>query len=80
MFIPFAFQGTKADTDAQAYITEVKAQGGTLSLAEETAIDKFYTNLKSAGLYAKLHVFYPFIGEQQVVMLSKVLIQEEHMI
>ena len=66
MFSPFAFQGTKAggggDADAQAYITEVKAQGGTLSAAEETAIETFYTDLKTAGLYTKLHVFYPFLG------------------
>lgn len=66
MFSPFAFQGTKAggggDADAQAYITEVKAQGGTLSAAEETAIETFYGDLKTAGLYTKLHVFYPFLG------------------
>ena len=65
MFIPFAFQGTQVssgDVDATAYIDEVKAQGGTLSGAEETAITTFYTNLKSAGIYSKLHVFYPFLG------------------
>ena len=65
MFIPFAFQGTQAssgDADATAYINEVIAQGGTLSSAEETAIEAFYTNLKSAGIYTKLHVFYPFLG------------------
>tara|TARA_R110000782_G_C14783347_1_gene410195 strand:+ start:72 stop:1580 length:1509 start_codon:yes stop_codon:yes gene_type:complete len=66
MFIPFSFQGTKAggggDADATAYIDEVIAQGGTLSGAEETAIETFYTNLKTAGIYSKLHVFYPFLG------------------
>ena len=66
MFTPFSFfsppNGGGGDADADAYIAEVIAQGGTLSGAEETAIDTFYTNLKSAGIYNKLHVFYPFLG------------------
>lgn len=50
------------DPDATAYINEVKAQGGTLSGAEETAINTFYTTLKTENIYSKLYVIYPFLG------------------
>ena len=50
------------DPDATAYIDEVKAQGGTLSGAEETAINTFYTTLKTENIYSKLYVMYPFLG------------------
>ena len=50
------------DADANAYIAEVIAQGGTLSAGDETAIQTFYTELKDEGLYSNLDVIYPFIG------------------
>jgi len=50
------------DADADAYIAAVTTAGGTLSGAEETAIQTFYTDLKTAGVYSQLICMYPFMG------------------
>lgn len=64
MFTPFAFYkgGIAFDADAQAYITEVLAQGGTLSATLQNAINDFYLGLKSDGLYTKVLYMFPFLG------------------
>jgi len=64
MFSPFGFMGTQAggDADATAYINAVITAGGSLSAGEQTSIDTFYVNLKSLGIYSKLHVMYPVLG------------------
>ena len=67
MFIPFGFMNTQAgggggDADANAYISAITTAGGSLSGTEETAINTFFTTLKSDGIYSKLHIMYPFLG------------------
>ena len=66
MFSPFGFMGTQAggglDPDATAYINAVITAGGSFSGVEETAIDTFYVNLKSDGIYSKLIQMYTFMG------------------
>ena len=65
MFIPFGFMAGQAaggDADADAYILAVTTAGGSLSGAEETAIQDFYVGLKSDGIYSKLYTMYPFLG------------------
>ena len=67
MFSPFGFMGTQAgggggDIDATAYINAVITAGGSFSGVEETAIDTFYVNLKSSGIYNKLFAMYPYMG------------------
>lgn len=53
---------TSFDADAQAYIDAIDTAGGSLSSAEETAIDTFFVDLKSSGVYSKLYALYPFLG------------------
>jgi len=68
MFTPFAFVKQEAapapsiDPDAQAYIDEVIAAGGTLSGGNQTAIDDFYKALKANSLYSEILYMYPFMG------------------
>jgi hypothetical protein len=50
------------DADADAYIAAINTAGGSLSGAEETAIQTFFTDLKSDGIYSKISVMYPFLG------------------
>jgi hypothetical protein len=50
------------DADAQAYIDEVLAVGGTLSAGDQTAINSFYVDLKANSLYTELKYMYPFMG------------------
>jgi len=59
---PFAYMATQEDADAIAYINAVSTAGGTLSAAQETAINTFFTTLKGDGVYDKLHFFHPFLG------------------
>jgi hypothetical protein len=62
---PFAFMTAPAggyDPDAQAYINAVIAAGGTLSSPNQDAINTLYVDLKTAGIYSKLNVFWPFTG------------------
>ena len=47
---------------ADTYIAAVLAAGGTLSGAQETAIQTFYNSLDTAGIYSKLYAMYPFLG------------------
>jgi hypothetical protein len=49
------------DPDAQAYLDDVVASGGTIDATITSAVDTLFTDLKSNGLYSKLH-FYPFVG------------------
>lgn len=49
------------DPDAAAFLADVIATGGTVDATISAATDTLYTELKSEGLYNKIH-FYPFIG------------------
>ena len=68
MFAPFIWGATNnalaesGDADANTYIAAVTAAGGTLSGAEETAIQDFYVGLKADGIYSKMYAMYPFLG------------------
>lgn len=69
MFTPFAFiqtiptgGGGGGDADATAYINAVLAAGGELSAGQQTAINTFFVDLKSDGIYSKLYIMYPFLG------------------
>ena len=66
MFIPFGFMNTQVggggDADANAYISAVNTAGGTLSGAEETAIQTFFTDIKASGIFSKAYAIYPFLG------------------
>ena len=65
MFTPFAFIKSVAVaqlTPADTYIAAVLANGGSLSGAEQTAIQTFYSDLDTAGVYSKMHVMYPMLG------------------
>lgn len=68
MFAPFIWGyannalAESGDADANAYISAVKTAGGSLSGAEETAIQDFYVGLKDDGIYSKLYTLYPFLG------------------
>ena len=71
MFAPFIWGATNAsgsaggggsDVDANAYIAEVIAVGGTLSAGDKTAIQELYSNLKTDSLYTKIKYMYPFMG------------------
>ena len=62
MFTPFAFiqtipagGGGGGDADATAYINAVLAAGGELSAGQQTAINTFFVDLKSDGIYSKLY-------------------------
>ncbi len=50
------------DPDAQIYINEVILSGGTLSGAEQTAIDNFFIGLKTDGIFNKLYYLHLFLG------------------
>jgi len=50
------------DPDAQAYITRVTNAGGTLTSAQETAIEDLFTTLKSDGIYSKLGMMHLYVG------------------
>ena len=66
MFTPFSLfsppNGGGGDADADAYIAEVIAQGGSLTAGDETKIQTLFTDLKAAGLYTKIKAFYPMMG------------------
>jgi hypothetical protein len=49
-------------TPAETYIAAVLAAGGTLSGAQQTAIETFYNSLDTAGIYSKISAMYPFLG------------------
>ena len=54
--------GITTDVDAQAYFDRVTAAGGTLSLAEQTAVNTLTVTLKSNGLWTLLKAIYPMVG------------------
>jgi hypothetical protein len=54
--------GVPFDADAASYLAAVLTEGGTLNSTISAATNTLYTELKSAGLYSKLSVFYPFVG------------------
>ncbi|CAB4157601.1 hypothetical protein UFOVP693_35 [uncultured Caudovirales phage] len=65
---PFAFMAAPAggyDPDAQAYIDAVIAAGGTLSSPNQDAINTLFVDLKTAGVYAKTVMMYPYTGNTQ---------------
>jgi hypothetical protein len=53
------------DPDAQAYMDDIIAAGGTLSATEEGAINVLFQNLKSAGIYSDLTAMYPVVGSTE---------------
>jgi len=59
---PFAYMAEIGPTPANIYIDAVLAAGGTLSGAQETAIQTFYSSLDTAGIYSKMYAMYPFLG------------------
>jgi hypothetical protein len=50
------------DTDAQAYIQEVFDQGGTLTLAQQAAVNNLVKSMKADGLWDGAIRLYPFMG------------------
>jgi hypothetical protein len=52
---PYVFAGPTYDTDAQAYFT---ANTAITSGADKNAINQFYLDLKSFGIYSKLRAMY----------------------
>ena len=64
---PFAYMATQAggpsyDADAQAFFTAVEGGGDTLTTTEKDATNQFVLDLKSAGIWTKMDVIYPFVG------------------
>lgn len=50
------------DPNAEAYLNEVVASGGTVDATIENAVNDLFVNLKNAGLYNKIIAFYPYVG------------------
>ena len=50
------------DTDALTYLIAVSNAGGTTGNTINTAVNNLFLSLKSANLYSKLQVMYPFVG------------------
>jgi len=62
---PFAFMapsGPSYDADAQAFFTAVEGGGDTLTTTEKDATNQFVLDLKSAAIWSKMNVIYPFVG------------------
>jgi hypothetical protein len=61
---PFAFMaaGAPADADATAYLAAVVAAGGTVDATITTATNTLFTDMKTAGVYAKMDAFWPVLG------------------
>jgi hypothetical protein len=59
---PAGFACGVADSDACAFITEVHDEGVDLNSTQKAAIQTLVTDLKSAGLWTKMHAIYPFVG------------------
>ena len=54
--------GPSYDPDAEAYLADVVSVGGTIDSTISDATNTLFTELKSAGLYSKLQIFYPLLG------------------
>ena len=50
------------DPDAEAYMDEVLAVGGSLSIPEKNAVNQLTLDLKAAGIWNKLDIFLPVLG------------------
>jgi len=50
------------DPDANAFLADVIASGGTTNATISAATETLFTSLKSAGLYSKMYAMYPFVG------------------
>lgn len=50
------------DVDAQTYLDNVIGSGGTIDATASAATNTLFTELKSNGLYSKLRVMYPILG------------------
>ena len=65
IFTPFAFMaetGPSYDADAQAFFTAVASGGDTLTTTEKDATNQLVLDLKSASIWSKMNVIYPFVG------------------
>lgn len=51
-----------ADADAQAFIDAVIAGGGSLTTAEQIAVNTLVTDLKAYSLWSKFDAVYPMVG------------------
>ena len=58
------------DPDANAYLADVVASGGTTNPTIEAAVQTLFTDLKSAGLYSKIDLMYPFVGSHAINALG----------
>lgn len=54
--------GVSFDADAAAYLADVVAAGGTTDATISAATDTLFVDLKTAGLYSKMILMYPFVG------------------
>jgi hypothetical protein len=50
------------DVDANAYLEDVIAAGGTTNPTINNAVNTLFEELKTAGLYSKMIAMYPFVG------------------
>jgi len=50
------------DVDANAYLEDVIASGGTTNPTINNAVNTLFEELKSAGLYSYMEAMYPFVG------------------
>ena len=57
-----SFKDISVDPDAQAYIQEVFDQGGTLSLAQQHAVNNLVKSMKADGLWEGAINIVPFMG------------------
>ena len=71
MFQPFAYMGggdtASVTPDADAWITQVLADGGSLSATEQNAVKALETDLRNVNagadyLYDRLYAIYPLVG------------------
>jgi len=53
---------TVYDADAQLFFDRVTAAGGSLSLTEKSATNQLVLDLKTAGVWSKRKVLYPYVG------------------
>lgn len=59
---PALFFGTTGDVDANLYITNAEAAGGTISDLNKTKIRTLFSDLKAAGVYNKIKMLYLYHG------------------
>ena len=59
---PTQSSGPAFDADAAVYLSAVVSAGGTTNATISAATNTLFTSLKSAGLYTKIDIMYPYIG------------------